>query len=218
MGRQAVNNNLLLYFIADPSCCLRRPVQDVVASAVRGGVTMVQLRNKSGDLAKIKEEALAIQSVLADSNVPFILNDYVELAAEINADGVHIGQEDMSAQQAREVIGPDKILGLTAFTPKHFAALDPSIVDYVGTGPFFPTLTKPDKFVLGAERFAQLAKDSPVPIVGIGGIAPENADQVMEAGADGVAMMRSISEAKDPEEGARQIFQKIGQFKESSVN
>ncbi|MDH5721927.1 MAG: thiamine phosphate synthase [Alphaproteobacteria bacterium] len=203
------NFNPLLYFIADPSCCLGRPVADVVAAAVRGGVTAVQLRDKSGDLVQIKEEALAIQLVLEGTNIPFILNDHAELAAEINADGVHIGQEDLSADQARKIIGPDKILGLTAFTPEHFTALDPLSVDYVGTGPFFPTLTKPDKAVLGFDKFSELVKNSPVPVIGIGGITPENAAQVMMAGAHGVAMMRSISESEDPCMAARELLNSI---------
>tara|TARA_B100001989_G_scaffold242362_1_gene209062 strand:- start:2688 stop:3329 length:642 start_codon:yes stop_codon:yes gene_type:complete len=209
MLRQDVSSKILLYFIADPSVCLGRPVADVVAAAIKGGVTMVQLRNKSGDLEQVKKAALEIQPILADSNIPFIINDHVELAAEIDADGVHIGQDDMNPQDARDIIGPDKILGLTAFTPEHFEALDPAIVDYVGTGPFFPTLTKPDKPVLGAKGFAELAKDSSVPVVGIGGITGGNADQVMAAGANGIAMMRSISEADEPEAAARHLYKKI---------
>ncbi len=144
-----------------------------------------------------------IKDILAESATPFIINDHVALAADIDADGVHIGQEDMSVREARKIIGEDKILGLTAFTMEHYTALDPNFVDYTGTGPFYKTKTKPDKPVLGADGFAKLAKDSPVPVVGIGGITPQNARDVVHAGAQGVAMMRSISEAEDPAAAAR---------------
>ena len=196
-----------VYFIADSSVCGGRSVEDVVLSAVLGGATMVQLRNKVDALDIVEKQALAIKEVLADSlsdyEVPFIINDHVELAVKIGADGVHIGQGDMSPEKARALIGADMILGLTAYTRDHYDAIDNGIVDYVGTGPFYATLTKPDKSVLGAEGFAKLAKDSPVPVVAIGGITPENAAQAIKAGAAGVAMMRSISEAADPEAAAR---------------
>ena len=170
---------------------------------------MVQLRNKRDGLDTIADEAQRIQSILADSNVPFIINDYVELAAEIGADGVHIGQEDMSVKEARRIIGAEAILGLTAFTRAHYDVLDSDIIDYVGTGPFHATLTKPDKPVLGADGFAQLAKSAPVPVVGIGGITTDNAADVIAAGAQGVAMMRAVSEADDPEVAARHFVSAV---------
>ena len=203
------NFDLSIYFIADSSVCAGRPVEDVVAAAVKGGATMVQLRNKICTRDIVANEARRVQGVLADSDVPFIINDHVELAAEIGADGVHIGQEDMSAKEARNIIGTDTILGLTAFTRTHYDAFDHEIIDYVGTGPFHATLTKPDKPVLGADGFAQLAKSSPVPVVGIGGITPDNAGDVIAAGAQGVAMMRAVSEAADPEIAARYFVKAV---------
>lgn len=200
--------DLSVYLVADPSVCGGRAVEDIVALAVRGGVTMVQLRNKIDPLDVVEEQARAVQDVLKGTGVPFILNDHVELAAKINADGVHIGQEDMGALHARAMIGDNKILGLTAFSRAHYDGVDPRIIDYVGTGPFFATQTKPDKPVLGAEGFAEIIKYAPVPVVGIGGITPENAGQVIRCGARGVAMMRSVSAAQDVE-GAACQFVKI---------
>ena len=195
--------DLSVYFVADPHVCGGRAIEDVVASAVRGGATMVQLRNKTDSVERIEKQARTIQALLAESAIPFILNDYVALAAEIGADGVHIGQDDMKPAEARKIIGDDKILGLTAFTEEHYKAVNKRIVDYVGTGPVFPTLTKPDKTVLGVDGFAALVNQSPVPVVGIGGITPENAADVIAAGAQGVAMMRGVSEARDPEDAVR---------------
>ncbi len=195
--------DLSVYVIIDPAVCHGRSVGDVAAAAIRGGATMVQLRNKADSIDLVKEQALIIQKALADSSVTFIINDHVELAAEIHADGVHIGQVDMSAAQARDIIGKDKILGLTAFTHEHYERIDISVVDYVGTGPFYATLTKPNKAVLGAEEFTTLAKGSPVPVVGIGGITPDNAAAVIKAGANGVAMMRAVTAADDVERAVR---------------
>lgn len=200
------NFDLSLYFVVDPSVCAGRLLEDVVCAALRGGVSMVQLRNKIDSSNIVKDQAILIRDLLADSNVPFIINDYVELAAEIGADGVHIGQDDMSAVHAREIVGPDAIVGVTAFTREHYDIIDASVVDYVGTGPFYATKTKPDKPVLGADGFADLIKYAPVPVVGIGGITLKNAHAVMDAGADGIAMMRSISEAENVEYAARDFL------------
>ncbi|MGH1457042.1 MAG: thiamine phosphate synthase [Alphaproteobacteria bacterium] len=201
--------DLSVYFVVDPSVCNGREVESVVAAAARGGVTMVQLRNKTDPIDVVERQARVTQDILADSGIPFILNDHVELAAMIGADGVHIGQEDMSAKNARDIIGESAILGVTAYTEAHYAAIDSSVVDYVGTGPFYATKTKPDKAVLGAEGFKNLVYGVPIPVVGIGGVTAENAASVIVAGASGVAMMRSLSEADDVEAVAREFVEKV---------
>lgn len=203
------NFDLSVYFVADPSVCGGRPVEHVVAEAIKGGVTMVQLRNKIDPIEIVEEQANLIQNITAEAGIPFLINDYVELAAKIQADGVHIGQDDMSAYEARKIIGDSAILGVTAFTRTHYDALDPVVVDYVGTGPFYTTKTKPDKDVLGQDGFAALVAFAPVPVVGIGGITQDNAAEVIRAGAQGVAMMRSISEAEDPCKAAHEIMKNL---------
>jgi thiamine-phosphate pyrophosphorylase len=194
--------DLSVYFIADPSLCSGRDVSDVVRLALSGGATMVQYRDKSGDLNAINRNAAILQKICDEFAAAFLINDHVDLAQTINADGVHLGQGDMSAAEARRVLGPDAIIGITAFTPVHMTAIDPGIVDYAGTGPVYPTQTDKGKQVLGPEKFAQLVKLCPVQVVGIGGITPENAAPVLHAGAQGVAMMRAISAAPDPKEAA----------------
>lgn len=198
--------DLSVYFVADPSLCAGRDVVDVVRAAVRGGTTMVQLRDKSGryDSAKI------LRDFLKPLSVPFLINDRVDIALAVDADGVHLGQGDMAAASARTMLGGDKIIGVTAFEKSHFKAIDPAVVDYAGTGPFYPTQTDKGKPVLGAEKFQELLRLSPVPVVGIGGITPENAAAVLQCGAAGVAMMRSISAAENPEDAA-QAFVEIVQ-------
>lgn len=205
--------DLSVYFVADPSVCGGRSVESVVRAAVAGGATMVQLRDKTSTPSDVERHARAIQDVLYNSDVAFIMNDHVELAARIGADGVHIGQDDMKPAKAREIIGEAAILGVTAFEAAHFAALDPRVVDYAGTGPFYATKTKPDKPVLGENGFREMIALSPVPVVGIGGITPQNAGVVMRAGAKGVAMMRSISEADDPKQAAQEFCKAIEAYR-----
>lgn len=195
--------DLSVYFVADPHACAGRDVADVVMAAVKGGVTMVQLRNKIDPKPVVAAQAAMLCELLKPLGVPFLVNDYVDIAWDVGADGAHIGQGDIAPVDARKMLGDAAILGLTAFTPEHMAAVDPALVDYVGTGPFFPTKTDKGKPVLGADKFAEIIKLSPVPVVGIGGISPENAAEVWGAGADGLAMMRSVSEADDPEAAAR---------------
>lgn len=197
--------DLSVYFVLDPAVCGGCAIEDVAEQAIKGGITMLQLRNKCDAPDIVLSQAQSLKAILADSSIPFIMNDHVEIAAKVQADGVHIGQGDMSAMRAREIIGDDVILGLTAYSHDHYDAINPKIIDYVGTGPYFPTLTKPDKAVLGADGFAELVKDSPVPVVGIGGITPENAGQVIKGGAQGVAMMRAISESDNPVAAARRF-------------
>lgn len=171
---------------------------------------MVQYRDKtsSQDAKKVKD---AVRQVAEEEGrcIPFLINDRVDIAREIGADGVHLGQDDMNPAEARRILGEDAIIGVTAFTPEQISAIDPDIVDYIGTGPFYETETKKGKPVLGAVRFAELVACSPVPVVGIGGITPGNAASVMKAGADGVAMMRAISEAPDPEQAARDFVEAV---------
>lgn len=200
------NFDLSVYFVADPACCQcggqARDIVDVVSAAVRGGVTMVQYRNKSDPMPDILAEAAMLKEWLPP-DVPLIINDHIDVAFAVGADGVHLGQGDAGPAEARAKLGERAIIGQTAFTPEHMAAIDPAIVDYVGTGPFYETKTDKGKPVLGAETFAALVKLSPVPVVGIGGIMPENAKAVLAAGANGVAMMRAISEAEDVEKAAQ---------------
>lgn len=189
--------DLSLYFIADPACCGGRDVAGVVSMAVEAGVTMVQYRDKSNSPDFVLHNAKILKKICEGAGVPLLINDHVDIALKAGVDGVHIGQGDMTAAQARELLGPEAIVGLTAFTEKHIAAVDAGVVDYIGTGPVYPTLTDKGKPVLGAQRFAELAALSPVPVVGIGGITPDNAGDVMQAGADGIAVMRGIGAAPD---------------------
>ena len=205
--------DLSVYFVADADECGERNLVDIVKDAVQGGVSMVQIRDKSGNKDRIHHTAKAVGDWLISyaaqnggRHIPLLINDYVDIAKELGVDGVHIGQGDMSAAQARAILGDDKIIGVTAFSPEHFSMMNPRTVEYAGTGPFYETKTDKGKPVLGKEKFAELVKLSPVPVVGIGGITPINASAVFQAGAAGVAMMRSISLAQNPQNIAAQFL------------
>lgn len=205
MGGFRWNFDCSVYFVADPAQCADRDIRDVVAAAIKGGATLIQLRNKTDRLPVITAQARDLLTIARAGGVPLIINDYLDIAFNIGADGVHLGQGDTPVADARAVLGRDKIVGLTAFTPAQIAAVDPDIIDYIGTGPFFPTQTDKGKPVLGAEKFAALAASASVPVVGIGGITAETAADVICAGARGVAVMRAISAAADPEAAARAL-------------
>lgn len=211
--KRAGHFDLSVYVIIDPALCAGRDVADVAAAALRGGATMLQYRDKVNAPEVVAANALKIRAVA--QGVKFLVNDHVEIARAVRADGAHLGQGDMPPARARQILGADAIIGLTAFTPAHFAALDAVVVDYAGTGPFYPTQTDKGKPVLGAAEFKKLRALSPVPVVGIGGITPQNAQAVIEAGADGVAMMRAVTEAQDPEQVVRQ-FVKIIRLKKAA--
>lgn len=201
--------DLSLYFIADPSVCTFHPIHTVVAAAIEGGATLIQYRDKSKNMDQIKDTACTLLTLCQSYNIPLLINDHVEIAAEIGADGVHIGQGDMSPAEAKASLHPDSIIGLTAFTPEHFAAIDPAIVDYTGTGPVYPTKTDKGKPVIGPDGLAKLIPLSPVPVVGIGGITKDNAAAVMRTGAAGIAMMRAISGAERPDLAAAELLKII---------
>lgn len=201
--------DLSVYFVLDPSLCGGRDVLKIAHAAAKGGATMIQLRNKSGNVPELLEQAHKLHDLLKTLNIPLLINDRVDVAKEANADGVHLGQGDMSAAEARNILGPDKIIGITAFTEDHFNAIDPAIVDYAGTGPFYPTKTDKGKPVMGAEKFSMMVKKSPVPVVGIGGVTPDNAATVIQSGAAGVAMMRAISESENPKKTARDFVNAV---------
>lgn len=199
--------DLSVYFIVDPSLCDKRRPEDVVEQAIRGGASIIQFRDKISAKEEVYHMACCLRDVAYDYSVPFVINDYVDIAYEICADGVHIGQGDMPAAQARSVLGPGALIGVTAFTPSQIAAIDPQYVDYIGTGPVYPTQTDKGKPVLGVDGFSSMAALSPVPVVGIGGIDATNAAPVIQSGAHGVAMMRSISQADDVADAAREIYE-----------
>jgi len=198
--------DLSIYLITDAALCAARGLVETVAAAVRGGATVVQLRDKTATDEQLIEQGRRLKQALAGSGVPLIINDRVEVAAASGADGVHVGQSDAAAQLARAVLGPHAFVGLSVRSVEQALAVDPAVVDHVGIGPVFATATKADHAApLGFDGLARVCGASPVPAVAIGGLKLDHVGAVLVAGADGLAMISALCAAPDPEQSARQL-------------
>jgi thiamine-phosphate pyrophosphorylase len=201
--------DLSLYLVIGPDTTAGRDVTSVALAAVRGGATMVQLRYKTG-AAEIMQAAREVIEVLRPTGVPVIINDRVDLARALGAQGVHLGQGDTSPATARATLGEDAIVGLSITDPGQLKNVDPTIVDYLGAGPIFETGSKPDAAPpLGLQALSQIAGGVRLPVAAIGGITEANAAAVIRAGADGLAVVSAICAADNPEEAARTLVARI---------
>ncbi|WP_017958054.1 thiamine phosphate synthase [Rhizobium leguminosarum] len=202
--------DLSLYLVLDPDLCAGIGMVETARLAVAGGATMVQLRDKHAGTIRMIETGRALKQALDGTGALLIVNDDVEAAIAIGADGLHIGQEDMNAMRARAVIGPDMILGLSVENEALANAVDSGLVDYTGVGPVFATPTKADhKQPIGFDGLARLVKASPVPSVAIGGLKADHVAQVFAAGASGLAVVSAICGTPDPEAATRRIAAEI---------
>ncbi|WCL57810.1 thiamine phosphate synthase [Bacillus safensis] len=206
--QQQIKQQLSVYFIMGTANTTRLPL-DVVKEAIQGGITMFQFREK-GEKALQGEEkkqlARQIQALCQEANVPFIVNDDVQLAIDLNADGVHVGQEDTNAKDVRQRIG-NKILGVSTHNLDEVKQAMKDGADYVGMGPVYPTETKKDtRSVQGVSLITEVRRHGlQIPIVGIGGITYDNAAPVIQAGADGVSIISAISQSVDPKKAAEEL-------------
>jgi thiamine-phosphate pyrophosphorylase len=202
--------DLSLYLVLDPDLCQAIGMVETARLAVSGGVTMVQLRDKHVDTGRMIETGRALKATLAGTGVPLIVNDDVEAAIAIGAEGLHVGQDDISAEAARALIGPDMILGLSVQTGKEAIPADATFVDYAGIGPVFPTSTKPEHApAIGFEGLRKLVGISSVPSVAIGGIKAEHVAPALAAGAAGVAVVSAICGEPDPKAAAEHLMREI---------
>jgi thiamine-phosphate pyrophosphorylase len=198
--------DLRLYLVTDGVAAAGRRIEDVVAAAVRGGVTAVQLRDKEADDAALVEAARRLMERLAPAGVALIVNDSVEAAFAAGADGVHLGQSDARPEEARRILGPHAVIGLSVETPAQAIAAAGWDVDYLGVSPVFATPTKPNAGpAWGLDGLRALRAAVAMPLVAIGGIHAGNAASVMAAGADGLAVVSAIMGASDPEAAAREL-------------
>lgn len=184
--------DLLLYAITDRHWLNGRTLESVVEDAIKGGATMIQIREKELDEAAFLEEALALKAVCKKHNVPFIVNDNVELAKKIDADGVHVGQSDMMAADVRALLGPNKILGVSTQTVKEAILAEKMGADYLGVGAVFPTGSKDDAWVLCHDLCKEICGAVKIPIVAIGGITKENVSELSGLGFAGISVISAI--------------------------
>ena len=191
--------------VTDPVMTARRGLLETVVAAIAGGVTIVQLRQKGGSARQMVEAGRALKALLAPCGIPLTVNDRIDVAHAIGADGVHVGQDDLPPAAARAMLGPDAIIGLSITDESQLVTIDAS-VDYVGLGPIFPTGTKLDAApALGETTFAALRRRIRQPVIAIGGITFANATQAIAAGADGIAVVSAICAATDPRAAAQSL-------------
>lgn len=203
--------DLLLYVLVDPAVANGKPLDMLAAQAARGGATLVQLRDKLGSTCALVQEAMAMKRVLGPLNVPFIVNDRIDVALAAGADGVHVGREDLDARSARRLLGPRAIIGVSIKNERDVADLVPGAIDYACVGGVFATTSKnnpdPPVGIEGLKRLLRLVRERApgIPVGAIAGIDEKNAAEVMQAGADGVAVISAVIAAKDPEAAARRL-------------
>jgi thiamine-phosphate pyrophosphorylase len=206
-----VRAGLDLYLVFDPDFCTGDSVETVEA-AIRGGVTMVQLRAKHRTDREILTLGWQLRRLCRKYGIPFIMNDRVDLALAIIGSGVHLGADDLHPAAARRISNKHFIVGFSPESDEQAERVMPEDADYLGIGPVFGTSSKADAGdALGLEGFSRRRERTPLPVVAIGGINVANAAQVIEAGADGIAVVSAILGADDPEEAARELSAAIKQ-------
>lgn len=202
--------DLSLYLVTDPQVAEGNSFLEVIEDAVKGGVTLVQLREKDCSSREFYDKALAIKHLLSSYDVPLIINDRLDIALAVDADGLHIGQEDIPYDVARKILGPDKIIGLSVENKTDALRANKLDIDYIGISPVFSTPTKIDTApALGLEGSRLINSISKHPSVGIGGIHIQNAASIIASGSDGISVVSAIMMAKDPFRAAQELKQII---------
>ena len=204
--------DLLLYGVTDRSWLGDRTLAQQVEASLRGGATMIQLREKHMDRGSILAQALELRELCGRYGVPLILNDDAELAQAAGADGVHVGQEDLEASLARERLGPGKIIGVSAHNAAEARRAEAAGADYIGSGAAFATSTKETAAPIGPEGLSAVVEAVSIPVVAIGGISRENIGRLEGLGLAGIAVVSALFAAPDVEAAARELSELAGRL------
>ncbi len=199
------SRSLLLYAVTDRTWLNGRSLCEVVRDAIIGGATFIQLREKNLGYEAFKYQAIEIKRLCNEFDVPFVINDNVMLAKEINADGVHVGQDDMRASDVRNIIGHDKILGVSVRTPEEAVIAESNGADYLGAGAVFHTGSKNDAVDITHEALREICRAVKIPVVAIGGINANNIHELSGSGIKGVAVISAIFAAENIRAAAIQL-------------
>jgi thiamine-phosphate pyrophosphorylase len=203
--------SLRLCLVTDRGLAGGRSVVDIALAAARGGATMVQLREKEATTRAFVEQARALKAALAPLGVLLAINDRLDVALAVDADGLHVGQDDMPVAEARRLMGPGKFVGLSITAVEQVLRSDAQAADYLGVGPIYLQRTKEDAAApLGVEGLRRARSLTLKPIVAIGGLTPDNSALALAAGADGLAIVSAIVAAADPEAAARRFAALFG--------
>ena len=190
------STDLKLYLVTDRRW-LHKPLEETVTEAVLNGVTMIQVREKDLNTDEFINVAKPILAIAREHNVPMVVNDNVYIAKKIDADGVHLGQSDMDITEARELLGKDKIIGLSANTIEKAVEAEKLGADYIGVGSVFPTGSKSNATYIGIKTLKEIANAVSIPVVAIGGITIDNINELEDSNIDGVAVISALIKPKD---------------------
>ncbi|CVI67623.1 Thiamine-phosphate synthase [Eubacteriaceae bacterium CHKCI004] len=201
--------DLLLYAVTDRSWLGGRTLYQDVEAAIKGGATFIQLREKNLDEAHFLEEAKEIKELCKKYQVPFVINDNVDIALAMDADGVHVGQSDMEAGAVREKLGPDKIIGVSAQTVEQALLAEQKGADYLGVGAVFPTGSKDDAVEVSHETLKAICEAVKIPVIAIGGISTGNVMELSGSGICGIAVISAIFAKPDIEAAAKELKEQM---------
>ena len=205
MKKDKIKKAMQLYLVTDRHWLKAHSLYEDVEAAINGGVTCVQLREKHLNRQLFVQEAKELKELCNQNQIPLIINDNVEVMLEVDADGIHVGQSDMQAQDVRKLIGSDKVLGVSVQTVEQAITAQNAGADYLGVGAVFPTGTKDDAIEVDLATLQDICQHVDIPIVAIGGINQENLLQLKGSGIDGIAVVSAIMAAEDIIEATKQL-------------
>ena len=205
--KEEIKNSMLLYAVTDRAWLKENEdLTSVCKSVIENGATFLQIREKDLDEGTFEQEAEALKKLCAQYHIPFVVNDSVEIALDIDADGVHVGQSDIKGRDIRSMIGNEKILGISAGTVEEAIAAEKAGADYIGVGAVFGTSTKKNARNLTVEKLKEISESVSIPVVAIGGIGVSNVMELVESGVDGVAVVSAIFAAENPGEATAKLL------------
>lgn len=205
--KEEIKNSMLLYAVTDRAWLKENEdLTSVCKSVLENGATFLQIREKDLDEGTFEQEAEALKKLCAQYHIPFVVNDSVEIALDIDADGVHVGQSDIKGRDIRSMIGNEKILGISAGTVEEAIAAEKAGADYIGVGAVFGTSTKKNARNLTVEKLKEISESVSIPVVAIGGIGASNIMELVESGVDGVAVVSAIFAAESPGEATAKLL------------
>lgn len=205
--KEEIKNSMLLYAVTDRAWLKENEdLTSVCKSVIENGATFLQIREKDLDEGTFEQEAEALKKLCAQYHIPFVVNDSVEIALDIDADGVHVGQSDIKGRDIRSMIGNEKILGISAGTVEEAIAAEKAGADYIGVGAVFGTSTKKNARNLTVEKLKEISESVSIPVVAIGGIGVSNIMELVESSVDGVAVVSAIFAAENPGEATAKLL------------
>lgn len=215
--KEQIRKAMLLYAVTDQSWLKEgETLLDVVKEVLKNGATFLQIREKDLNEAAFEAEAKKLQNICKEYQVPYVVNDNVEIALKIGADGVHVGQSDIKGRDIRAMIGEDKILGISAGTVEEAIAAEKSGADYIGVGAVFGTSTKKNARNMTVDRLKEIVEAVNIPVVAIGGINGQNMSELSGSKVDGVAVVSAIFAAENPGEAAKDLLAKAKKLVEEN--